>query len=84
MEVLQGLRCAAFYPIALRVLSRSCFFVPGLERQATQYPLRRQFTIVYEVLAVCQGREHKLINYAPVAGNLVFLTTILGSNPQSD
>lgn len=61
MEVLQGLRFAAFYLFDLRVLSRSCLFVPGLEQQATQYPLRRQFTIVHEVFAVCQGCEDNFI-----------------------
>lgn len=61
MEVLQGLRFAAFYLFDLRVLSRSCLFVPGLEQQATQYPLRRQFTMVHEVFAVCQGREDNFI-----------------------
>lgn len=60
MEVLQGLRCEAFYLFDLRVLSRSCLFVPGLEQQATQYPLRRQFTMVHEVFAVCQDREYNL------------------------
>ena len=60
MEVLQGLRFAAFYLFDLRVLSRSCLFVPGLEQQTTQYPLRRQFTMVHEVFAVCQGRDEKV------------------------
>jgi len=78
VEVLQGLRFAAFYRLYLRVLSRSCLFVPGLEQQTTQYPLRRQLTIVHEVFAVCQGREHKLMNYAPVARNRVFLRQYLG------
>jgi len=62
VEVLQGLRFAAFYLFDLRVLSRSCLFVPGLEQQTTQYPLRRQFTMVHEVFAVCQGREY---NFSP-------------------
>ncbi len=60
MEVLQGLRFAAFYLFDLRVLPRSCLFVPGLERQATQYPLRSQLTMIHEVFAVCQGREDNI------------------------
>lgn len=72
MEVLQGLRFAAFYLFDLRVLSRSCLFAPRLERQATQYLLRRQLTIVHEVFAVCQGREDNFITYARVARNRVF------------
>ena len=62
MEVLQGLRFAAFYLFDLRVLFRSCLFVPGLEQKTTQYPLRRQFTMVHEVFAVCQGRDE---NFSP-------------------
>ncbi|WP_332958399.1 hypothetical protein [Microcoleus sp. AR_TQ3_B6] len=61
MEVLQGLRFVAFYLFDLRVLSRSCLFVPGLEQQTTQYPLRRQFTMVHEVFFLCQGREDNFI-----------------------
>ncbi|MGB7894145.1 MAG: hypothetical protein WCF82_19890 [Microcoleus sp.] len=62
MEVLQGLRFTAFYLLDLRVLSRSCLFAPGLEQQTTQYPLRRQFKIVHEVFAVCQGHDE---NFSP-------------------
>jgi len=31
--------------------------VPGLEQLTTQYPLQQRFTILYEVLALCQGRD---------------------------
>ncbi|NJK66382.1 MAG: hypothetical protein HC941_07480 [Microcoleus sp. SU_5_3] len=57
MEVLQDLRVTALWLCGL------CFFrdvlglaldAPGLERQATQYPCWRQFTMLDEVVSLCQ------------------------------
>jgi hypothetical protein len=51
--------------------------VPGLEQQTTQYPLRRQFTMVHEVFAVCQGREY---NFLGVFVNLVITHIFQSAN----